>query len=265
MMAPLRNGDLFPPPYVAPLGGPRQGPPGRKARRRADGTPSSVPLEELDGALVLESGLACRERSQIPSPARARILLPRIQTILSGWQLPDHRVSPLGRRQDAPVSSLRSILPCDHSPKPASALMCPARSSTTKRLPQDRAKSAARASGENGSSLLATTMLGNGKRTRGTGLKSRTSSGVWAGESTSAGATSRAPFTPSSDRVTQWATSEHARLWATRTGGPSHSATWRASVSSQSSSLGSIQSRWMTRRQAGSSACHRLCQCSGPE
>src|SRR5207245_5902103 len=97
MMAPLRNGDLFPPPYVAPLGGPRQGPPGRKARRRADGTPSSVPLEELDGALVLESGLACRERSQIPSPARPRILLPRIQTILSGWQLPDHRVSPLGR------------------------------------------------------------------------------------------------------------------------------------------------------------------------
>src|SRR5205814_2314339 len=32
MMAPLRKGDLFPPPYVAPLGGPRQGPPAAQCR-----------------------------------------------------------------------------------------------------------------------------------------------------------------------------------------------------------------------------------------
>src|SRR5713226_1860229 len=63
---------------------------------RAGGAPSSVPLEELDDALVLEGSFACPERSQIPYPARARILLPGIQTILPGRQLPDHRSSPRG-------------------------------------------------------------------------------------------------------------------------------------------------------------------------
>src|SRR6266481_5084544 len=172
MMAPLRKGDLFPPPYVAPLGGPRQGPPAAQCRLknwtarsclRAASRVANVPrfrLRPVRGSFFLEY------RRYFPDGS---FLI--IARLLEG--------APALRAQDAPVSSLRNILPCGHTPKPASALMCPARSSTTKRLPQDRAKSSARASGENGSSLLATTMLGNGKRTRGTGLKSRTSSGAW--------------------------------------------------------------------------------------
>src|SRR5216684_4935277 len=115
MWAPLRKGDLFRPPYVAPLGVPRQPPGGGVTRPRATGPSSSVPLEELDGALVLEGSFAGPERSQIPSSARARILLPGIQTILPRWQLPDHRSSPRGL--DGPgLRTRRSALSRTFSP-----------------------------------------------------------------------------------------------------------------------------------------------------
>src|SRR5713101_6753416 len=67
MWAPLRKGDLAPPPYVAPLGVPRQPPGGGVTRPRATGPSSSVPLEELDGALVLEGS------SRVPNVPRFRL------------------------------------------------------------------------------------------------------------------------------------------------------------------------------------------------
>ena len=143
--------------------------------------------------------------------------------------------------------------------------MWPAPSRVTSRLPQARANSDARPSVTKGSPLLATTMLGNGSGASGIGLKPRTSSGVWSGESTSAGATSSAPRARAPGRRAQWATSAHPRLCATSTGGAAHRATSRSSAASQSASLGSSQSSCTTRRQVGSARSQWLCQWSGPE
>src|SRR2546422_8136373 len=97
MMAPLRKGDLFRRQYVAPLGVARQPPGGGVTRPRAAEPSSSVPLEELNGALVLEGSFARSKGAQIPSSARARILLPRIESILSGRQPSDHCPPPRER------------------------------------------------------------------------------------------------------------------------------------------------------------------------
>ena len=103
-------------------------------------------------------------------------------------------------------------------------------------------------------------MLGNGSRSIGIGLKLRTSSGVWSGESTSAGATRSAPFARERVIAAQWATSEHARLCAASTGGAAHAATARSSAASQASRVGWSQSSWTTRRHAGSARSQWLCQ-----
>src|SRR5688572_12243216 len=95
--------------------------------------------------------------------------------------------------------------------------------SVTSRLPQACANAAARAGVTKGSSVLATTMLGNGSLTNGIGLKLRTSSGVCTDESTSAGATSNAPFTGVLERIAHWAMSAQDKLWAASTGGLAHS------------------------------------------
>src|SRR5205814_186131 len=101
--------------------------------------------------------------------------------------------------------------------------MCPAPFKATRRLPQARAKASARAGVTYGSSVLATTTLGNGSRTSGTGVKLWTASSTLAIISTSAGATSSAALIPPPPAAaTRCATSAQPRLWATSTGGAAH-------------------------------------------
>src|SRR6202022_3729089 len=53
----------------------------------------SMPLEILDGALVLLSCLQALEGSQVPPLPGFRILLAGIKTVTAGGQLPDHPVT----------------------------------------------------------------------------------------------------------------------------------------------------------------------------
>src|ERR1700737_2347122 len=53
----------------------------------------SMPLEILDGALVLLSCLQALEGSQVPPLPRFGILLAGIKTVTAGGQLPDHPVT----------------------------------------------------------------------------------------------------------------------------------------------------------------------------
>src|SRR5262245_15931639 len=169
------------------------------------------------------------------------------------------------RTNQRSVSSASSARPSLQGPNPASALMWPALSSITNRPPQAVANAVARSSETKGSSVLATTIVGNGSRTSGIGLKLRTSSGVWSGDSTSAGATSSAPLARPDVRRAQCATSGQARLCAASAGGVAHSATYRSRAASQSSSFGRSQSSCTTRRDEGSARSQWLCQWSGPE
>src|SRR3989442_1663153 len=106
--------------------------------------------------------------------------------------------------------------------------MCPAPFKATRRLPQARAKASARAGVTYGSSVLATTTLGNGSRTSGTGVKLWTASSTLAIISTSAGATSSAALIPPPPAAApRCATSAQPRLWATSTGGAAHPAVLR--------------------------------------
>ena len=50
----------------------------------------SMPLEILHGALVLLGGSARGESAEIAPPAGLRILLARVQPVLSGRELADH-------------------------------------------------------------------------------------------------------------------------------------------------------------------------------
>ena len=49
-----------------------------------------MPLEILNGAFVFLRRSPCLERAEISSFARLGIFLPRIQSILVRFQLPDH-------------------------------------------------------------------------------------------------------------------------------------------------------------------------------
>src|SRR4051794_33978237 len=51
---------------------------------------SSMPLEILHRALVLERGCASRKRAEIAAPAGLRVLLPRIEAVLPRRKLADH-------------------------------------------------------------------------------------------------------------------------------------------------------------------------------
>src|SRR6476660_2408952 len=111
-----------------------------------------------------------------------------------GMLFPDHGDDVRLRRSHSPsIKCLSNLFPSGQSPRPDSPLTCPAAPISTKRLPQARARSRARASERYGSLLLATTMVGKGSRSRGTGAKSFNGLGESA-LSTSAGATRRAPL-----------------------------------------------------------------------
>ena len=65
----------------------------QRAETETDGgRGSSVAFEELDGALVSLGRGACPERSEISTPSRLRILLPRIEPVPSRRQLANHGV-----------------------------------------------------------------------------------------------------------------------------------------------------------------------------
>src|SRR5262249_27732794 len=73
------------PPHPA-QGGALRHPPLRGGIRPA----SAVALEELHRALVLLGRLTARERAEIAPLAGARILLARIEPVLTGFELADH-------------------------------------------------------------------------------------------------------------------------------------------------------------------------------
>lgn len=52
----------------------------------------SVPFEVLDGAFVLRCCVAGLKCSQVPSPSGLWILPPRVQSILSGHEFPNHNL-----------------------------------------------------------------------------------------------------------------------------------------------------------------------------
>ena len=52
-----------------------------------------MPLEILNGAFVLRRRSLCLERAEIFSFPRLRIFLLRVQSILAGFQFPDHEYS----------------------------------------------------------------------------------------------------------------------------------------------------------------------------
>ena len=60
-----------------------------------------LPLEELNGPLVLFGAGARSKGSEISAPARLWIDLPRIQAIVSGFEFTNHRLTsaPEGQRQ----------------------------------------------------------------------------------------------------------------------------------------------------------------------
>jgi len=51
-----------------------------------------MPVEILNGALVLLRRSLCPKRAEISSFPCLRIFLPRIQPIFAGFQFPDHEV-----------------------------------------------------------------------------------------------------------------------------------------------------------------------------
>jgi hypothetical protein len=57
-----------------------------------------MPFEILNGAFPFLRCSFCLERAEIPSFSGARIFLARIQSILSGSQLPDHVPSIIRKR-----------------------------------------------------------------------------------------------------------------------------------------------------------------------
>ena len=65
----------------------------------------SVPLEKLDGALVLLGRAPGRERAQILPATGLRVLLARIQPVLPGGKLPDHWIHE-NSSQTAPPSAI---------------------------------------------------------------------------------------------------------------------------------------------------------------
>src|SRR5947209_15189002 len=145
--------------------------------------------------------------------------------------------------------------------------MCPAEPMFTKELPHISAISPARSNASHGSSLLVINTEGKGRRSRGTGAKSLISLGV-SGRSTSAGATSKAPFILliCADLIRQqWATAIQPRLCPTRTTEPGAAFTYSQIFVSQSSRLGVSQSRCCTRLNPWFCCSHNVCQCSGPE
>ena len=101
-------------------------------------------------------------------------------------------------------------------------LMWPRAPAKTICEPQDFASCVTRSKEQYGSFVLATTMLGNGSVLRGMGQK-EVSSSVWGlGDTTSAGATRKAPRTLREVFCVQCAMAMVARLCATRIGGVSH-------------------------------------------
>jgi hypothetical protein len=54
------------------------------------------PLEKLNGALVFRRRSLSLERAEVSAFPRLWIFLPRIQSILTGFQFPDHYVARLG-------------------------------------------------------------------------------------------------------------------------------------------------------------------------
>ena len=106
----------------------------------------------------------------------------------------EHEPRPL---RSAPIEErLQRARPAGHSPRPEARVDVTDRAGVDEaRRPRRRRAPRARSNVTNGSLRLATTVAGKGRRSSGSGEKPCVSGGVHAGESTSAGATSRAPRT----------------------------------------------------------------------
>src|ERR1041385_5007392 len=143
---------------------------------------------------------------------------PAISAFVQKFNIDRHSALALAPHSPS-TKCLNSRFPSGQSPNPDSPLICPAAPMSTNRLPQARANSRARCIVRYGSVLLATTMVGNGSRSRGTGEKSL--SGLGASLlSTSTGATSNAPlilWTSEGDALHQCASAIQPRLWAAKT------------------------------------------------
>jgi hypothetical protein len=68
-----------------------------------------MPLEILNGAFAFLRRSFCLERAEIPSFSRVRIFLARIQSILPGFEFPDHVPSIIRRPTGLRVLDCRAI------------------------------------------------------------------------------------------------------------------------------------------------------------